>query len=731
MSEDSIIVGEWKVEPTLNRLISESETKTLVPKVMSLLMCLARHAGQPVSQEKIFAEVWPSQVVADSSLYQAVAQLRKALGDEGKTKRYIERVSGKGYRLVAEVKEYSHKPSVAVRLTQKFLLPLFILLMAAVVFSFWMSSKEGSENLENATNGQAFSIEQIDSVAFLKLSIENPESAKSKQLSALNDVLLTQLMHIGGMRVLSMQQPDANVDTMAILKGKISQQEGKVRVYLQLERVDNYEVIWAKFFEGSIDDLFGLQDLVTADLLQLFGKPQATVTFSETSVDSRTFDQYLLARHFWEQRNPESLARSKAILEQLQMSDQLFPLAAVALCETYHFLYLYSDWDLQKASRQCEPLLKKVLAVQPKLGQALAAKALLLSSEGDRESAQELFSRAVELSPNYALGFNWYGNLVRDMGQYNKALDLTLKAYRLAPMSPIVNRSLAYSYLNLRQVENADYYYQRAIAMEPGYFNRAVSDLDFYPLNSERAIKFLNWAQQNPRALERQPNFRLTQAQVWLALGELSKVGVTLADFDEEQRNPSFALYVKASLRVAMADYSAAVELLHKRRQLHTDKKRFDMPYVEALIFNDQHKLALQVFLESFPEFTSPTVKVDSSNVYLAMFYLQLLSKVDGLHGWNSILESVDRQIADKEYPNNFYVAEWLVFRGQLNTAKRIVLQLMEQGWLPDTNAETFIYPKMQRLASKLGMGENEFRLLLSANIKRVQDAVKLESNVQ
>lgn len=71
---------------------------------MAVLELLLRqsHAsgGAPVSDELLLAEVWPGIAVSDASVYQAIAQLRKALGDSGKPYRYVGRVSGKGYVLL-------------------------------------------------------------------------------------------------------------------------------------------------------------------------------------------------------------------------------------------------------------------------------------------------------------------------------------------------------------------------------------------------------------------------------------------------------------------------------------------------------------------------------------------------------------------------------------------------------------------------------------------------------
>lgn len=66
---------------------------------MAVLEVLLRQGSEPVRDDDLLAQVWPGVVVTDSSIYQAIAQLRKALGDSGKPYRFITRVSGKGYAL--------------------------------------------------------------------------------------------------------------------------------------------------------------------------------------------------------------------------------------------------------------------------------------------------------------------------------------------------------------------------------------------------------------------------------------------------------------------------------------------------------------------------------------------------------------------------------------------------------------------------------------------------------
>jgi DNA-binding winged helix-turn-helix (wHTH) protein/Flp pilus assembly protein TadD len=68
-----------------------------------LLVALARRAPDVVSADELIATVWAGVAVSDETLTQRVALLRRALGDEAKSPRYLRAVRGRGYQLVPEV----------------------------------------------------------------------------------------------------------------------------------------------------------------------------------------------------------------------------------------------------------------------------------------------------------------------------------------------------------------------------------------------------------------------------------------------------------------------------------------------------------------------------------------------------------------------------------------------------------------------------------------------------
>ncbi len=99
----SIIVGEWLVEPQLNRLRRGEEEVRIEPRSMEVLGILVRHPKEVLSKAQILEAVWGDQVVSEESLTHAVWELRKALGDDARSPRYIQTIPKRGYRLIAAV----------------------------------------------------------------------------------------------------------------------------------------------------------------------------------------------------------------------------------------------------------------------------------------------------------------------------------------------------------------------------------------------------------------------------------------------------------------------------------------------------------------------------------------------------------------------------------------------------------------------------------------------------
>lgn len=88
------------VRPSLNRLERGGAEHQLEPKMMDVLVVLAESPGEVVSKRQLHDRVWAEVFVTDSVITRAIAGLRRALGDDAASPRFIQTIARRGYRLM-------------------------------------------------------------------------------------------------------------------------------------------------------------------------------------------------------------------------------------------------------------------------------------------------------------------------------------------------------------------------------------------------------------------------------------------------------------------------------------------------------------------------------------------------------------------------------------------------------------------------------------------------------
>ena len=83
------LAGGWRVEPARCLLARGSQEIHLEPRVMDVLVCLARRADQVVSRDELIREVWEGRFVSDEVISVSIFELRKALGDNAREPRGV------------------------------------------------------------------------------------------------------------------------------------------------------------------------------------------------------------------------------------------------------------------------------------------------------------------------------------------------------------------------------------------------------------------------------------------------------------------------------------------------------------------------------------------------------------------------------------------------------------------------------------------------------------------
>lgn len=170
----------------------------LEPIVLQLLIYLISHRDRLVSRQELMDTVWGDTVISEAALSQAVARLRKALGESKTAPRYLETVHSKGYRFIADVQEtgtadsFHSTPGRLSWINSHWVLVAgAALLILSVLAAFWI----------NATQRE----EHIQSVAVLPLSNLTGDPEQAYYSEGLQDILITELSQVPGLRVTSRQ----------------------------------------------------------------------------------------------------------------------------------------------------------------------------------------------------------------------------------------------------------------------------------------------------------------------------------------------------------------------------------------------------------------------------------------------------------------------------------------------------------------------------------------------
>jgi DNA-binding winged helix-turn-helix (wHTH) protein len=94
-----------RVEPSKFKIWKAGEEVAVEPKTFQVLLFLLENRGRLIEKNELLEAIWRDTFVTENAMTREIAKLRKALGDDPKTPKYIQTVHTQGYRFIAETEE--------------------------------------------------------------------------------------------------------------------------------------------------------------------------------------------------------------------------------------------------------------------------------------------------------------------------------------------------------------------------------------------------------------------------------------------------------------------------------------------------------------------------------------------------------------------------------------------------------------------------------------------------
>jgi len=417
----------------------------LPPKAAETLRVLLANAGDVVDKDALLDTVWAGAVVGEGSLTRTISILRKALGGDAHSDKYIATVSKRGYRFVAPVESAAADTGGA---------PGERTMLAVLPF----------ENLGTGRRYDYFS-DGLTEELIAQLSRLNPQR--------LGIIARTSSMTFKGTPK-GIAEIGHELGLHYVLEGSVRRSRGRMRIAVQLIQVSDETHVWAENYERPLGDVLRLQCDVAAAVareidVKLSRHTSRRLTAAQ-EVPASAYEAYLKGRHLFNRRTETGMRESIAHFEQALSHDPTYAPAYAGIADAQVMLACRGMVPAKETFRRARAAARKALELDSELGDAHGSLAHVRLHDWDWEGLEQDFRRATELNPSLAIVHYWFAEYLMSQGRSAEAVASAETAYRMDPLSPVIRSSLSMIlYLAHRFAEAADMLVQ-ACAADPGHF---------------------------------------------------------------------------------------------------------------------------------------------------------------------------------------------------------------------------------------------------------------------
>jgi len=460
-------IGEWIVHPALDCIVRGTETQKLEPRMMRLLLCLADSAGAVVSVDRLLTEVWPDVVVGSASVYQAVSQLRKILGDVDPNPTYIATIPRKGYRLIASVQRATaagHTPQAPVVPSSKVpprrvwtIAGVFVALTLAAVY--FLGNKAWLSNHAAATHEKPAAAVTVSDESIAVLPFMDMSEMKDQEYFAdgMAEELINHLSRSPGLKVIartsSFQFKGRNEDARAIagrlgvahlLEGSVRKAGQELRVTTQLIRASDGVQLWSETFDRNLADIFKVQDEISERVTK-----SLKATFAVTGYpigqesDVEAYNLVLEGNYYKARRTKGEVEKAIQLYEKAIDIRPNYALPWARLASAYLILEEAKGTPSEEGSAKILAALGRAIDLDPNLVWAYYTRAgFEIAIKWDWAAAQADHERMRALDPGSYLLPIALAELAMVSGHVDDAIQQYELAVELDPLNPNVLRAL-------------------------------------------------------------------------------------------------------------------------------------------------------------------------------------------------------------------------------------------------------------------------------------------------
>jgi TolB-like protein len=453
-----LVFEDFELDVGRRELRKGSKPISLEPQVFDLLHFLVANRDRIVSKDDLFENVWDGRIVSDSALSSRITAVRQAIGDSGESQRLIKTIPRKGFRFIAGAREAGH-------------------------------------SMLGKVTAVAPSLPDKPSIAVLPFANMSGDAEQEYFADGITEDLITALSQfrwffviargssfIYKNRTIDIKQIGRELGVRYILEGSVRKAASRLRITGQLTDASAGTNLWADRFDGGMEDIFALQDRVTANVVGAIAPKleQAEIERikQKPTASLDAYDYFLRGManvHLWtKDANAEAL---KMFYRAIEL-DANFA-AAYGMAARCYSQRKFSGWMTENTKETLEAvrLSRRAADLGRDIPVALCTAGLGFAAvAGKLDEGAALIERSLQLNPNLAWAWQFNGWVKVLLGEPEIAVECLQRAMRLSPQDPHI--------FNMRAVTASALFFARRFAEASEWAEQAIRDRPGYPFAS-------------------------------------------------------------------------------------------------------------------------------------------------------------------------------------------------------------------------------------------------------
>lgn len=398
---------------------------------LKLLAALVGRPGEILEKAELMDAAWPGTAVEEGNLTVQISQLRKLLGPTGDAGNgggeWIATVPRVGYRFTGAIEQLGGAKRKPLPLPGK------------------------------------------PSIAVLPFANFSNDPEQESFADGLTEDLITDLSRNAGLFVIArnsvfaykgkamdVREIAGDLGVRYLLEGSARRAAGRVRINAQLVDAVSGEHLWAERFDRSLEDIFAVQDEVTAKIVEaLLGRLRAPPPRNRPK-NLVAYDLCVRARKLIDD-SPQTAREAHLMLTRAVSLDPEYAEAYRWLAMNHWMGWVHWGEPIEPNRSVALELARKAVAIDPNDAGCHWVLANLLAYERSFAEADAEFAKAFELDPNEADAWATLADITTLAGRVEEGLEQIRKAFRLNPFPA------SWYYLTLGQAQYAAREYEAAV----------------------------------------------------------------------------------------------------------------------------------------------------------------------------------------------------------------------------------------------------------------------------